>query len=118
MSDRPLSSLAPKWIQPSNWADAAPPFYVGLTFDCPAHAICPTCGRGAHRVAVNFQPPIDVGNVIAQWGDEWAKFARAGHHRTSGTLSSDSFETLTLAPSVQIDGHFHGMITNGVVTLV
>jgi hypothetical protein len=113
-----LVDLKPKWIQPNQWADASPPFYIGISFLCPhcIHEPCPTCGhmRGK-RLAVSFWPPIDPQNMLAQPHIAAAKQAWVGltpHTRVSG----ETFETLTLAPSIGFDaaGHWHGRIVDGV----
>lgn len=109
-----LSDLAPKWVTPGDWC--GPAFYTGVSFDCPTCKPCVTCGRGAHRLAFQFHPPIDTGSLAAQYGDAWLAPFMVGHQRTSGTAGDDNFATLTLVPSVQIEGHWHGHVTNGEIT--
>jgi len=96
-----LTELNPRW------AGLPGPIIDGVTFDCPH------CRK--QRLGINFSPPIDPNGL---W-DKIAKPTYAGVNVWSRT-GGDSFETLTLTPSIntQIDvaGHFHGFITNGEVT--
>ena len=108
-----LTDLSPKWVTLENWVASDRPFYIGLTFYCPhcspdlpAHG--PTARR--QRMAVKFWPPIDPTNVQATFvvplikmGTEWAR------------VSGESFDTLTLHPSVDVStyAHWHGSIKNG-----
>jgi hypothetical protein len=111
-----LVDLKPRWIQPANWAALAPPFYIGLSFDCPhcKPVKCPTCGHlpEVKRLAVKFWPPIDTQGVAKSF--QIAIPDHGGHRRTGG----ETFDTLTLAPSIGFDeiGHWHGHLTNGEVT--
>ncbi len=69
---------------------------MGISFDCPGH-------RDVYcRLAVMFANPVDGGEsygVQYQW------------QRTG-----DTFETLSLTPSVNVPDHWHGHVTNGDVT--
>lgn len=110
-----LSELSPRWIQPANWAALSPPFYVGVSFDCP-HCMpqtCPTCGHcpEVKRLAVSFWPPIDPQNVAQTFSIPLPH--NGGHSRTG-----DTFDTLTLSPSIGFEsiGHWHGHITSGEAT--
>ena len=97
-----LTDLNPKWCLPTmQWASSSP-YYTALTFDCPH---CRT-----QRLAVYFKPAIDPEGLQKRY--EWPepnpgvlKWQRKG----------DTFETLTLEPSVNFDstGHWHGSIVNG-----
>jgi Family of unknown function (DUF6527) len=73
---------------------------VGITFDCP-------CGNHdeAHRCYVPFANPIGPGPHVNAKG--WQR-------------TGDTFETLTLSPSIQRIGdcRWHGFIRNGEVTTV
>lgn len=112
-----LTELDPRWIQPSQWSAQSPPYFVGVSFLCPCAkctaAACPTCGHKpeAKRLAVMFWPHIDPQNAVGQFG---FVFTDKGEHRRTG----DTFDTLTLTPSVGFDstGHFHGHIANGEVS--
>lgn len=109
-----LSALNPRWVQPSQWATLSPPFYIGMSFDCPhcQPTRCPTCGHSDEikRLAVTFWPPVDPEGLLGRVFN----LPDNGGHRRSG----DTFDTLTLSPSVGFDGigHWHGNITNGEVT--
>ena len=122
-----LLDLNPRW-----WARGDGRRGMGLTFDCPG-ACCaarlPTTTPGAaeapkkiedhphrRRLGVAFANPIDggasdslvphhdgAGHVIYSSAPEW-------------TRTGDTFETLSLHPSVDASaaGHWHGFITDGV----
>lgn len=109
-----LSSLKPKWVTLQNWSSPSK-FYVGLTFLCPhCSADLPEHGQERRqRLAVSFRPPIDPDDIEAKFlvpllttGAEWTRMA------------GDTFDTITLAPSINTEqhGHWHGFITNGEVT--
>lgn len=104
-----LADFAPRWVQPFNWSDQSPPFYIGVSFLCPhcEHTKCPTCGtQRGRRLAFSFWPPIDPEKCLERITEiPHAHF----HHRVSG----DTFETLTIEPSIGLDPHWHGRITNG-----
>lgn len=106
-----LAALNPHWIQPSQWSAQADPFYIGVSFMCPhcPSTVCPTCGadRGK-RLAVKFWPPIDP----AGWQERVTAIPHEGFHQR---VSGETFDTLTLNPSVGFDaiGHWHGTIING-----
>jgi hypothetical protein len=101
-----LKDLNPKWFTMEGSPDI-----VGITFDCPCCApqgkistlgtlYCP-------RIGVLFVQEIDrdgFPNHI-HWTREGIKWNRTG----------DTFETLTLTPSIDCSawGHWHGFITNG-----
>lgn len=95
-----LTDLDPRWISESGRNDQ-----MGISFDCP----CEKC-RGAEppflarRIGVWFENPIDGGP------------AASGHLLWRRT--GETFETLTLSPSIDMSkhGHWHGFITNGEFT--
>lgn len=68
---------------------------MGITFDCPC------CKRV--RLAVWFDKPID-GGVPTDDAKLWSR-------------SGETFETLTLSPSIDASkhGHWHGFIRNGAI---
>jgi len=109
-----LVDLKPHWIAPQGMSyEGAPRFYIGVSFLHPNHdhSKCPTCGASRERrLAVNFWPPIDPDG----WEHRGTPVPHEGfHHRVSG----DTFETLTLSPSIGLDAlGFHGHITEGEVT--
>jgi hypothetical protein len=111
-----LLDLKPRWVgvnpaYPSgSWVlpagQVAPrPIHIGVSF------ICPHCIN--QRLAVLFYPIIDPDDWVAKQG--WA-LPDATHKRWMRT--GDTFDTLTLTPSIDCSksGHFHGYITNGEVT--
>lgn len=105
-----LVELDPHWITFQNAAEGVV-FYFGVSFLCPhcEHGPCPTCGhmRG-RRIAASFWPPIDP--------DKWEnRIAPIPHDKFHKRVSGETFDTLTLQPSIRIEGHWHGTITNGEV---
>lgn len=110
MMSTKLTNLAPHWIQPSNWS--AGPFYIGVSFLCPHcdHTPCPTCGaQRGKRLAFSFWPPIDPEG----WEARGTPIPHDGFHRR---ISGETFDTLTIKPSIGLDPHWHGNIENGVLT--
>lgn len=104
-----LIDLKPHWIGLQGWSsDAA--FYVGVSFLCPhCDSSLPEHGPNRRRrLAVMFWPPIDPEGMLGRVFD---LPSNGGHQRVSG----ETFETLTLHPSVGFDsiGHWHGMLQNG-----
>jgi hypothetical protein len=91
-------------------------FYIGVSFLHPNHdhSKCPTCGASRERrLAFSFWPPIDPDNLLSNMDvasmEQWsARF----HRRVSG----ETFDTLTIMPSIGLDPLWHGNITNGEVT--
>lgn len=108
-----LSQLSPRWIAPNNWA-AKEPFHIGVSFLCPhcGAGPCPTCGHTQDkRLAVMFSPPIDPTDIARTF---MVKVPDNGAHRR---VRGETFESLTLSPSIGFDDppHFHGTITDGEV---
>ena len=104
-----LIDLKPHWIGLNNWASSSI-FRVGVSFLCP-HCDPNLPEHGEHRrrrLAVRFWPPIDPDGLLGKMFD----LPNEGFHRRE---SGDSFETLTIEPSIGFDsiGHWHGRITNG-----
>ena len=92
-----LVELNPKWIGCGTSPDV---IIFGLRFDCPHCKV--------QRLAIMFTPFIDPKGWMAKIGPEWevgTKWQRIG----------DSFETITLKPSINTEwaGHWHGFIENG-----
>lgn len=104
-----LVDLKPHWINLPQAATGVR-FYIGVSFLCPTdeHSLCPTCGamRG-RRLAFNFWPPIDPDNAAASMSGE---YPHAGFHQR---VSGETFDTLTIAPSIGLDPIWHGTIKNG-----
>ena len=107
-----LIDLKPKWVNLSQAATGVR-FYIGVSFLCPTdeHSPCPTCGtmRG-RRLAFNFWPPIDPDNLLSEMDAVSMEMYSAKFHRR---VSGDTFDTLTIAPSIGLDPVWHGNIANG-----
>lgn len=113
-----LTELDPHWVQISRWDDANGtqhfPAYDGskriggVSFMCPVHTHhCQTCNQllpESHRLVVWFDNPVD--------GLPPEQTANVRWHR-----EGDTFDTLTLNPSVDATGEYpgcwHGFIMNG-----
>ncbi len=116
-----LTELHAKWVDVPGWTNdkAFNPFHIGVSFNCPCEKCipktCPTCGHTTEgkRLAVMFWPPIDPNNAAGKctFNDE---YLRDKHKRVSG----ETLDDLSVLPSVGFEGigHWHGMITNGVLT--
>lgn len=105
-----LIELSPHWIGLNNWASPAI-FRIGVSFLCP-HCDPSLPEHGAERrirLAVNFWPPIDPEGLMGRTFDE---LPHEGYHRR---VSGDSFDALTIEPSIGFDSirHWHGQITDG-----
>ena len=109
-----LVDLKPHWI---NLPGAAPGvcFYVGASFLHPSHdhSKCPTCGASRERrLAFSFWPPIDPENLLRLMdAGSMEQMSKHYHRRVSG----ETFDTLTIMPSIGLDPLWHGNITNGEV---
>lgn len=104
-----LTDLSPHWVQPGQWSDQSPPFYIGVSFLCPhcEHTKCPTCGtQRGRRLAFNFWPPIDPEGCLG-------RITEVPHKNFHQRVSGDTFDTLTIQPSIGLDPHWHGQIING-----
>ena len=84
----PLTALLPSFIRSTDGRR------VGLSFQCPTH--------GDHDIPVFVDPPFDDGPTA-----DTRCWARTG----------DTWDTLTLTPSIDVPGCWHGFITDGEVTL-
>jgi Family of unknown function (DUF6527) len=87
-----LADLNPQFLDEHGGAKGA-----GIAFDCP-------CGNHdeEHRCYVPFAIALDGSPV--------------GHGERGWKRTGDTFETLTLTPSIQrLDCRWHGFITNGEV---
>lgn len=91
-----LADLHPAWVGTLDGRHG-----TGVTFDCP----CEPCSGSAtrRRIHAMFSQPLDGGPPVRSHGPLWARVG-------------DTFETLTLTPSIDAsaDGHWHGHITDGV----
>lgn len=105
-----LTELDPHWItfgshpQPE---DVAKRFYVGIRFDCPH---CRT-----QRLAVMFTPIID--DNVAWKYSTWDGYQQMLATDNKWQRTGDTFDILTLKPSINTEfhGHWHGFIENGEV---
>lgn len=101
-----LTELKPKWVG-INGVEHGETTNIrfGLSF------LCPCCRE--KRVAVFFKPSIDPGNWA--WKVQW-RLPEPTNRFWDRT--GETFETITLTPSVGFDGsgHWHGHITSGEVT--
>jgi hypothetical protein len=102
-----LTELDPRWFTMGSSPDL-----VGITFECP-HCVereRATGDKRVQRIGVLFREEIDRDGLPNEvhWTRPGNKWHREG----------DTFETLTLSPSVDAssDGHWHGFIRNGEVT--
>ncbi len=92
-----LTELEPRWWTFSGFVHGAD-VRAGLSF------ICPHCMK--QRLAVSFSNPIDPQGWVGRTGMVIV---------SAWTRTGDTFETLTLTPSIDAtaSGHWHGHITNG-----
>lgn len=92
-----LTELEPRWVSTRHSPDL-----VGVTFRCPH------CRE--QRIGVLFVEEIDRDGLpnAVHWADQQKKWHREG----------DTFETLTLSPSIDCSasGHWHGFVRVGEVT--
>lgn len=103
-----LTELDPRWLR---IGDAPDGWKCGVSF------LCPHCRD--IRLAAWFDVPVRIGSPLTP--DEASVWRRLAETRLAGrvlwTRSGESFETLTLSPSIDCSpDHWHGFITNGNVT--
>jgi hypothetical protein len=96
--DRPLIELEPSWIKAGDRI-------IGLKFRCPIHDVVPGNPEFPCTHHVGFKNPPDGGPAPEHWRVTWER--RAG----------DTFETLSLWPSIRMLGfgdgggcHWHGFV--------
>jgi hypothetical protein len=95
--DMQLVKLDPHWVEHEGKR-------CGVSFECPEHGT--HTGPNAYcRQVVQFTPAIEGGHV-ASWQDNKHIWQRKG----------ESFEALTLTPSVRAGCGWHGFVTAGMVT--
>lgn len=99
-----LTELEPRWQRPNAFPDH---WRTGITFVCPA---CRT-----HRVAVTFAIPVVPNPMSDMERDSWAQVVKHEHKDAVWTRVGDTFDTMTLTPSVNFQprGCWHGTIENG-----
>jgi len=106
-----LVDANPKWVgidPQKEWHEPAHPLRFGIVF------ACPHCGR---RLGVMFKPFIDPDNFAPKilWALPGAPNPNTGEVKDQlwWTRTGDNFENLSLSPSINAEGHWHGTITNG-----
>lgn len=117
-----LVELDPRWVAVGNWTMGAyheagtkffenpTPFYIGVNFRCPH------CSKGF--VGALFTNPIDPGDLILSGQINWSAVMAALPNYKFWTRVGDTFETLSLSPSIDVSkaGHWHGSVTKGEVS--
>jgi hypothetical protein len=89
-----LVDFNPEWMSDRNDPTSEK---WGIAFDCPCGTVC----QFGPRLFIPFDNP--VAGPVSRWGREkW--------HRTGET-----FEALTLSPSLHAEGHWHGWLRDGVL---
>ncbi len=98
-----LINLNPRWW---GWVENGIGAHCGITF------LCPHCHATGQRLGIAFTNPISVG------GFDVSKMAWPGGQAHYWNREGETFDTLTLRPSInaEIVGHWHGHIVNGEVT--
>ena len=107
-----LADLEPRWIGFGYPLPECPGavWHIGISF------LCPHCRT--QRLAVLFEPEIESGGIrekFSHWDSyKEIKSSRFIWNRKGG----ETFETLTLMPSINAEwaGHWHGHIDNGEVS--
>ena len=113
-----LVDLNPRWV---NDHDAPADALQGVSFDCPC---CVGRPDKASRLAIFFANPVSMDPPANISGPGHIARLEANHltdHHVGSVLwqrTGDTFETLTLSPSVDCSkwGHWHGWIQNGTIT--
>lgn len=87
-------------LNPKLWSAGAGRQGIGIHFDCPG----PCCAGKPEKytLLIPFENPIDGGPPDPDFKNHWKR-------------TGESFETMTLHPSVDAShkGHWHGWVTNG-----
>ncbi len=99
-----IVDLNPKWIE-----NGAGELY-GISYDCP-------CGLPEFDPLVTFELccPIGGRQVVPTKTSFGGKTVCADSIDRGWDLTGDSFENITLTPSIHQVGHWHGFLTNGVL---
>ena len=91
-----LVDLHPKWIEVHGGGEV-----YGIRYDCPCgDSGCPMGGWCVVPTKANFTGKPTCADSLARGWD----------------VSGDSFENISLTPSIHHFGHWHGFLTNGVLT--
>ena len=96
-----LLDLAPRYFVRGN--NSVP---VGISFDCPCRADCPSrLAIAIHLDGTNFDPDPDNPQQFETGETIWA------------ITGGDIFENISLSPSINASssGHWHGFVTNGAI---
>lgn len=106
-----LIDLKPRWVglNPSQWGELeGPSVRFGLSFKCP---------HCEDRLAVMFKPFIDPTNFAERitWALPGAPNPNTGEVKEIHwwRRTGETFDTLTLTPSIDAANHWHGFITDG-----
>ena len=97
-----LTELNPEWLTRGGKR-------IGIRF------ICPHCND--QRLVIGFDKALDgegyTGIVINREGP--IAWMMGGEGNNGWSVQGDTFETLTITPSIDVSqhGHWHGSITNG-----
>jgi hypothetical protein len=84
-----LLDLSPRWLTIESGRKG-----MGISFRCP---------HCQERNAIMFENPLDEGPPAGN-GTLWKRYG-------------DTFENLSLEPSINVKGHWHGFIKNGDVLI-
>jgi hypothetical protein len=107
-----LTNLRPRWVglRGEDWSMEGV-CVIGLTF------LCPHCSR---RIGVLFKPFIDPNDIASRvmWALPDAPNPNTGEVAQATwweRVGGDQFSTLSLRPSIDVKGHWHGFLTDGEV---
>lgn len=90
-----LVDLNPKWVEVHGTGEV-----YGIRYNCPCRsAACEMGGWSVVPTKSNFLGKPSSADAVARGWD----------------ITGDSFENITLAPSIHHVGHWHGFLTNGVL---
>lgn len=113
-----LVDLEPEWILDDNRTSPMAAFtgalltrrLVGILFRCP----CARCRGDGCMLGIRFANPIGGGPASPRDDDQIGE----NEGRRWRVVAGDSFETLTIEPSIDASaaGCWHGFIRNGVCT--
>lgn len=111
-----LVDLNPRWVKGYESGEV-----VGLDFDCPCGGLPVHPGPGCHP-ADRSQPfatggacdGTNCGKINCGW--QPVHVPVRGEHAWGCSDIGGAFDNLTLTPSIHAVGHWHGFVTNGMVT--
>lgn len=106
-----LVDLNPIWLSDKNDPTSEK---WGIAFDCPCGTAPISCACGSPTCPRYMAPGCEFGRCHIMFGNpvsgpvsKWGK--------EKWTRSGETFETLTLAPSIHAVGHWHGWLRNGML---